>query len=128
MATIQIIDDDIDIAESIAALLEAGGHDTNILTDTDGAEDVLARNKPDLLVLDVMFPENPAAGFDLARRIRRREDIKNLPIILLTGINQDLPMNFSEKDIDEDWMPVQHFIEKPVKPDELVKKVDEQLS
>jgi DNA-binding response OmpR family regulator len=127
MAKIIVIDDDLDLAEDLALLLKNAGHETSTRDDTEGAVELLLKKKPDLVVLDVMFPENPAGGFDLAREIRGTDQIKDLPVILLTAINQEFPMDFSSKDIDPEWMPVQEFLEKPVAPDVLLKKVDELL-
>jgi CheY-like chemotaxis protein len=95
---------------------------------TDGAIEKIRETRPDLLILDVMFPENPAGGFDLARAIRKTEDIKSIPIILLTAINQELPMDFSANDIDEEWMPVEHVLEKPIRINELQAAVDALVS
>jgi DNA-binding response OmpR family regulator len=128
MAKIIIIDDDLDLAEDLALLLKNAGHDTSTLDETEGAVELILKEKPDLVILDVMFPENPAGGFDLAREIRNTEEIKDLPVILLTAINQEFPMDFSSQDIDPEWMPVQDFLEKPVAPDVLLKKVDELLN
>ncbi len=115
MARIAIIDDDVELAESLAALLRTEeGLTVTIRDQTEGAVEELVRDTPDLLILDVMFPESPSAGFDLAREIRRTPRIRGLPIILLTALNQEFPMDFSAKDIDEEWMPVQDFLEKPV--------------
>ncbi len=123
MARIEIIDDDLEFAENISVVLRKEGYAVSIDDDTEGMIDKLVRNKPDLLILDVMFPENPAAGFDLARQIRKTGEIKDLPIILLTAVNQEFPMDFSAGDIDPDWMPVQDFIEKPVDIEELLEKI-----
>jgi two-component system sensor histidine kinase/response regulator len=124
MAKIKIIDDDVELAEDLAAILRSAGHQVSVRDDTDGAVTELLEGKPDLLILDVMFPENPAGGFDLAREIRGTPAIKDLPVILLTAINQEFPMDFSSQDIDADWMPVQDFVEKPVAADTLLEKVD----
>jgi len=75
-----------------------------------------------------MFPENSSGGFDLAREIRQTNEIKDLPVILLTSINQEFPMHFSTEDIDADWMPVQDFVEKPIAIPDLLKKVKRLLS
>jgi DNA-binding response OmpR family regulator len=114
MANIMIIDDDTELAEDLSLFLRKEGHTVEAKDATEGAVDELVANSPDLLILDVMFPENPAGGFDLAREIRMREEISGLPIILLTSVNQEFPMDFSADDIDAEWMPVQEFIEKPV--------------
>jgi DNA-binding response OmpR family regulator len=124
MSRITIIDDDVEFAENLEAILKKEGYSIKILEDVEGAIEELINNTPDLLILDVMFPENPAAGFDLARKIRKTAAIKRLPIILLTAINQEFPMDFSSSDIDEDWMPVQDFVEKPVDMKDLLKKIN----
>jgi len=127
MAKIKIIDDDLDLAEDLSLLLKNAGHEISTQDDTEGAVAVLIEEKPDLLILDVMFPENPAGGFDLAREIRSTPALRDLPVILLTAINQEFPMDFSSRDIDPEWMPVQDFLEKPVAPDVLLEKVDSLL-
>lgn len=128
MANIKIIDDDIEIAENVASLLQAEGHTASTRDDTAGAVADLEADTPDVLVLDVMFPDNPAAGFDLAREIRDSDRLRNLPIIMLTGVNQEYPMDFSGEDIDPDWMPVQDFLEKPLDIKSLIEKINKLLA
>ncbi len=127
MTSIKIIDDDVELAENLALILEKEGYTVSTLDHTEGAVDDLVQHRPDLLILDVMFPENASAGFDLARKIRQTEEIKDLPVILLTGINQRFPMDFSADDIDERWMPVQDFVEKPIDIGKLLRKVRHSL-
>ena len=128
MARITIIDDDVEFAEDIAKVLEKHGHEVARLHEVQGATQALCDNPPDLLILDVMFPNNPVAGFDTARQIRRTRPIRKLPIILLTGVNQDFPMDFSAKDIDAEWMPVQDFLEKPADSALLLNKIRDMLA
>ena len=123
MNTIMIIDDDAELVENVISILESPDVRIVTLDTTEGAIERLEAVNPDLLILDVMFPENPAGGFDLAREIRKTEAIKELPIILLTGINQELPMDFSADDIDDEWMPVQDMLEKPISVGELRDRV-----
>ncbi len=120
-----IIDDDKEFADHTAQAIRSQGHKVSVLHTTSKAIDLLRERKPDLLILDVMFPDNPAAGFDLAREVRRSKDLAALPVILLTGVNQEFPMGFSAKDIDPEWMPVQAFLEKPVKTHTLLAKMAE---
>jgi DNA-binding response OmpR family regulator len=127
MAKIKIIDDDVDIAEDTATILQSAGHDVSLLHTTENAVQVLVDDQPDILILDVMFPDNPVAGFDLARQIRRNRALRALPIIMLTGVNREFPMDFSGKDIDSDWMPVQEFLEKPVDPSILLDRIQKML-
>ena len=123
MAKIMIIDDDVELSGNLSVLLQSAGHTVTTFGNVDGAVDKLRDGKPDLLILDVMFPENPVAGFDLARKIRHVRALEALPIIMLTGVNQYFPMDFSKGDIDPDWMPVQDFIEKPVESKKLLRKI-----
>jgi CheY-like chemotaxis protein len=127
VAKIRIVDDDADFSANIAEILRGEGHEVSTRDRLEGAVEELVADTPDLLILDVMFPENPAGGFDLARAVRKRPQMKGLPIILLTAINQELPMDFSPGDIDEDWMPVQDFLEKPPGIADLLEKVDRLL-
>jgi two-component system, OmpR family, response regulator RstA len=124
MARIMIIDDDTELADNTATLIRRQGHEVSVLYTTEDALRKVTGDKPDLVILDVMFPENIVAGFDLARQIRRAKATQDLPIILLTSVNQQFPMDFSAEDIDPAWMPVQDFVEKPVKLAVLLDKVN----
>lgn len=127
MAKIQIIDDEVDLSGNLRILLEKAGHTAFVYNEAEGAVDEIVKNAPDILVLDVMFPGNPAGGFDIARETRTRDELKNLPIIMLTGVNQEMPVEFSGDDIDSDWMPVQEFMDKPVNMPILLQKINDLL-
>lgn len=112
MAYLLIVDDDPEFASAVATVCEAMGHEVQVLhTPGETLAQVEAR-RPDGVILDVMFPEDPGAGFQLARELRRR--IASLPILMLTAVNQQFPLGFSTKDIDSKWLPVTDFVEKPV--------------
>jgi CheY-like chemotaxis protein len=132
VAKITIIDDDADQAADVGALLGTAGHKVTIITRMTGALACLAAEPPDLLILDVMFPQDPSAGMELAIAIRRTPELKELPVILLTSVNQEFPLHLSNKDIDSEWLPIQwlpiqEFMEKPIDPPALIAKVDELL-
>lgn len=127
MTKIMIIDDDRELADQTATLIRKYGMEVSLLYTLENAVNAVIENKPDLVILDVMFPDNPVGGFDLARKIRAAKPIRNLPILLLTGINQEFPMDFSGQDIDPDWMPVQDFMEKPVQIATLIEKINRLL-
>jgi DNA-binding response OmpR family regulator len=50
--------------------------------------------------------------------------LKDVPILMLTAVNTRFPLGFSAKDIDEAWLPVTDFLEKPVDLDVLAERVD----
>lgn len=124
MTRVKIVDDDQELANNTADILKSQGYEVSVCLSAKEALDELTNDIPDILILDVMFPDNPSAGFELAREIRNAEPIKQLPIIMLTGVNQHFPVGFSSDDIDPDWMPVQDFLEKPVDAMELIKKIE----
>ena len=123
MARITIIDDDVDQAQDIKDILGGNEHAVSMLHRVEGALEILARDKPDLVILDVMFPENPSAGMELAIKIRQNPETRRMPVLLLTSVNQEFPLGLSDKDIDPDWLPIQAFIEKPVAAKPLLSKV-----
>jgi DNA-binding response OmpR family regulator len=128
MAKIRIVDDDVEFAGNLASILKAAGHDVTHSATTLGLIDDLIRNLPDLLIFDVMFPDNPVAGFDAVRAVRARREIARIPIIMLSAVNDEYPMQFSACDIDPDWLPIQDFVEKHTDSQTILKKVNALLS
>jgi DNA-binding response OmpR family regulator len=112
MPYLLIIDDDEDFAEAIATVCQADGYEVEVEQDASKAGERFDERRPDGVILDVMFPENPSAGFEAARSLRKKS--AELPILMLTAVNQEFPLGFSTKDIDPTWLPVSDFIEKPV--------------
>ena len=112
MTSILIVDDDQDFSSAVATILNKAGYQTAIEDNPDSALASLKNRLPDAVILDVMFPENPSAGFELAHTIHRL--YKDLPILMLTAVNQQFPLGFKTKDIDPDYLPVTEFLEKPI--------------
>jgi len=125
MAKILVVDDEVELMESVKALLEQKDH--KVLMATDGAAGFAKAKaeKPDLIVLDVMMTTD-SEGFDVARQLRAEPATAHIPVIMLTGIRRakNLPFAFEP---DEDWLPVKAVLEKPVKPEVLYKSVEEAL-
>jgi DNA-binding response OmpR family regulator len=119
-----IVDDDDDFSFATATVLEEAGHEVRVESNIPSAELSLKTKQPDLVILDAMFPESSSAGFDLARKIRQFDGtLKNVPILMLTAVNSKFPLGFCDKDIDDTYMPVEDFLEKPVDFDILKNRV-----
>jgi len=125
MAKIICIDDDKDILDTCEVVLAGQGH--TVETAINGREgfEKAAKLKPDLIVLDVMM-DNSTEGFQTAQKFRRTEVLKYVPILMLTSVNETSPQKFGEK--DGEFLPVDGFMEKPVKPKEFLAKVKELLA
>jgi CheY-like chemotaxis protein len=120
-----IIDDDRDIVENLEMILEANGYQVAVKWDTENLEQAVSECNPDLIVLDIMFPEDPQAGFTAARALHNHPLLSKIPIILLSAVNQksNMSFGFSDSDISDDFMPVKFFIEKPVRPKAILEKI-----
>jgi CheY-like chemotaxis protein len=118
---ILIIDDDPDFKEAMSTLLEARGYD--IITAHDGGSgyEKAKSEQPDLILLDVMMAHK-TEGFDVARCMKDDESVRDIPVIMTTGIRKDMNLPFGFE-ADDEWLPVKAVIEKPVKPDVLLAEV-----
>ena len=129
MAYLMIVDDDEDFAMAAATVLRNAGYEVQIELSTGSGEASMKQRLPDLVILDVMFPEHSSAGFELARAMRNGTGaLHKIPVLMLTAINTRFPFGFSREDIDEFWLPVNDFVEKPVDLDVLCDKVEALLA
>ena len=125
MAYLLIVDDDEDFAAASATALRNSGHEVDVELDPTAAVESMEKKRPDLAILDVMFPEDPSAGFELARTMRHHnEKLKDIPVLMLTAVNAKFPLGFGSRDIDDNWLPVSDFLEKPVDLDVLCDTVE----
>jgi DNA-binding response OmpR family regulator len=125
MKKIYIIDDDRDIVESLSIVLKSNGYEVSAQYDDENVVKNVIKYNPDLIILDVMFPENSSAGFNIARDLKKDTKSKNIPVIMLSAINErgSYAGRFSNEDADKDWLPIDMYLDKPVQPVELLKKV-----
>jgi CheY-like chemotaxis protein len=115
-----IVDDDPDIVEGISAVLETRPY--QLATAQDGAQclERIHEKTPDLLILDMMMPRMD--GFAVIRELRANPDYVGLPIIILTTVIEDAAYRRYELETGL-AMDVQAYIEKPAKPDILLRHV-----
>ncbi len=125
MTQILVVDDDADFAGAVRMVLQSRGYDVPMLHDVAGVIDRLDQRLPDALILDVMFPDNPVAGIELARQVRERFPL--LPIVLLTAIHQHMPLGFAGASIDPASLAATDFLEKPIDFQLLCDKLDRLL-
>jgi DNA-binding response OmpR family regulator len=121
MPKILIVDDDSDLADACRLILEKEGHEVRWASSRKEGMEKIKEQEPDLLILDVMMDE-PDDGIQMAQDLKR--DSRKFPILMLTSISKVLGVEYAK---DEEMAPVDEFVEKPVKPADLLQKVKELL-
>jgi CheY-like chemotaxis protein len=120
-----MIDDDPEFVEAISNLLDAKGYDVQTASNgKDGVATAKAEN-PDIILLDVMMTTKHE-GFDTARELHDDPTTQGTPIIMLTGIRREMNLPFGFEP-DETWLPVKAVLEKPVKPEVLLKAIADHI-
>ncbi|MBN1483368.1 MAG: response regulator [Chloroflexia bacterium] len=125
MPKILIIDDDPDFVLTVKMILDTHGFQVaSAQTPQEGIEQVLSF-EPDLVILDVMIPTG-YEGFQIAREIREQHKLIDLPIFMLTNIHgvKEVPYRFAP---DEQYLPVDLFLDKPIEPEQLVDTIQDML-
>ena len=125
---ILIIEDDADLVAAMVKLLENRNYSVNFAYDPSEGLDKMNLEKPDLIILDVMFgSKGESKGFDFAQKLKHNKLFASIPVLMVTAINTERPFfNFSPE-TDGEFLPVDAFIDKPVKTEDLYNKVEELL-
>ncbi len=112
---ILIVEDEAAIREMIAVALSRAGMRPDHAGDVRAAQEAIARKVPDLILLDWMLPG--ISGIDYARRLRREELTREVPIIMLTARGEeDDRVNGLDAGVDD-------YVVKPFSARELVARV-----
>ena len=121
-ARILIIDDDPDITEVMRVVLENKGYAVDSAADGNEGIAQIKTARPDLIILDVMM-NTLREGFLLSRELKKDPAYKQIPILMVTAVKEKFGMNFKPAAGDQDWLPVEDYLDKPVEPDVLLEKV-----
>jgi len=115
MSRILVVDDDKEIVRLVRSYLEKAGYSIMTAYDGETALHTLRRERPDLLILDLMLPDRD--GWDLTRLIRADKSLEEIPIIMLTARVED-----SDKIVGLE-IGADDYITKPFNPREVVARV-----
>lgn len=124
---IMVVDDDPQFVETVTTLLKSAGYRTSFTYHVEKAVELAKKEKPDLILLDVMFIDQPGPdGITLSMQLHENPDVKSIPIIILSGIKQvvDFPYEYTP---DPTYMPVKAFLDKPIKPDRLLTEIEKAI-
>lgn len=117
---ILVADDESNIVISIEYLMKREGYTVLVARDGQEALDMIARERPDLVLLDVMMPKK--SGFEVCQAVRASEELQSTKILMLTakGRDTDLAKGLA--------LGADAYMTKPFSTRELVQKVAEMLS
>jgi len=96
-----MVDDEKDLCFIVKANLEdTGNYEVATTSDPHMAEDVIRREKPDIILLDVVMPGRK--GTEVVASLKKENDIKTIPIIMVSGKGE---MVYNKKKDEFKWMP-----------------------
>jgi DNA-binding response OmpR family regulator len=118
------VDDDPDLVESVSMKLESQNYRVAKAYDGVEAWEKIREEMPDLILLDVMMPRKN--GYDLCREIKKDPKYKNVSVLLLTAVAENVPKtNYTH--MDGKTTLADDFIAKPIDLDKLMALVAEQF-
>jgi CheY-like chemotaxis protein len=124
---IVIVDDDRDFLIMMRDVLQAAGYRVISAPDPAAAIEAMAREKPRLVVTDLMMKALDS-GFSLARTVKEDPRLRDVPVIVVTGVAAKLGLDFTPRGLaDLAAMRADAFFQKPVLPGELLAKIGELL-
>jgi CheY-like chemotaxis protein len=121
---ILVVDDDPDFVQVTRTILTKEGYDVTTAANGTEAWDAMMKEKPDLVLLDVMM-STTLEGVELSRKMAADPKLKEIPIIMISSIDSSW---HAGKLPDNIHIPIDAWINKPVKPDHLLKTIQRFLS
>ena len=140
-----VVDDDENTRRFLSVALEENGFEAITAEDGDDGFKKVEESIPDLILLDVMMPKK--TGFSLFKQLRRKDEFKHIPVIMLTGVAgileeedtaaegdtfespfdslRDSLRTAITKMREEGVVKPERFIDKPIDPEELIEAVTE---
>ena len=115
-----IVDDDPDLVETVAMMLESKGFEVGKAYDGLEGEAAIKQRRPDVLVLDVMMPRKN--GYQLCKELKSNKWTSDIPVILLTAVGEAVPTT-TYSHAEGMAMEAEDFIPKPVDAATLVEAV-----
>ncbi len=121
-----IIDDDPDYVASIKSILERAAYSVQVAHNPKEGFQLLQSQPFDLLLLDIMMGRG-AEGVAVARKIRKDEKLRDIPILIITGIREQIAFLFPGQPVHPHFVELDELVEKPIEPKVLLEKVSSLL-
>jgi CheY-like chemotaxis protein len=122
---ILVIDDDPDFRAAVAPILKSALYDVVMASNPQEAKEKIFADKPDLILLDIMM-DSLFDGFSLCHAIKTSAefaDFKDTPIIFVSAVKEIAGSRFQFKGDEEGMAGPDDYIDKPVKPNDLLARI-----
>jgi DNA-binding response OmpR family regulator len=119
---ILIIDNDVDFIEQNKVALEENGFEVISASSSREGIEKVSFEIPDIVLLELML-EKHDAGFELVKAIKADPRYKGIPVLMVTSAAGETGCDFCQE-LDGYWMKTDDFVNKPVTPEELIKRVN----
>ncbi len=120
-AKILIVDDDPDYVEITKSILESRNYRVETAHSKTEAEQKIAAFNPDLIILDIIM-DRMNDGFKLCYELKHDPVLRSIPVFAISSVNQVTGFTFSPE-TDGEYFQADDFAEKPIKADELLRRV-----
>ncbi|MHC4214272.1 MAG: response regulator [Planctomycetota bacterium] len=114
-----VVDDEIHIVHVVAIKLRNNGYEVLSASDGSQAYELACSEKPDIIVSDYQMPV--MTGLELIEKVRKTEEIKDIPVILLTA------RSFAIEEDQKQQLQISECLSKPFSPKELLRSVEDIL-
>jgi len=119
MHKILIVDDDPDFVDSTRMILQHHGFEVQSAASGDEGLAAVRKDKPDLIILDVVM-SSVLDGLNVSRRLYEDREYRDIPILMVTSIaNTDYAALFPT----DDYIHIRGFITKPITAEGLIQQV-----
>lgn len=127
---ILVIDDDPDFTDAVTPILETALYDVVNASNSEEGKEKIFSEKPDLILLDIMM-DSLFDGFSLCHAIKTSKEykeFKNTPVIFVSAVKEKTGSRFQFKGEDQGLIGPDDYIDKPVKPDDLLARIERLLN
>lgn len=128
-AKILVIDDDPDFRDAVTPVLESALYDVVTASNQEEGKEKIVSDKPDLILLDIMM-DSLFDGFSFCHSIKTSDEYKEFqdtPIIFISAVKEKTGSRFQFRGQDQGLVGPDDYIDKPVKPADLLARIERLL-
>jgi twitching motility two-component system response regulator PilH len=122
------VDDEDHVREFVSTVLEENGYTAIQATNGEEALDIIIREKPDLIIMDILMPRE--SGIRLYRKLKTSESLRDIPVIIYSGVAKRTALRAQAAQAESvgDTVPdPDAYLEKPVTAERLTTAIRETL-